>query len=238
MRASTMVVSLYCYYYAVSVLPLSDAVLLISSSPLFVPLAGFLLYQFPVKSSVLIALVAGFVSVVIILQPDGSIPLVGGVFGLTAGVAGAVGAVLVWRMPADEDAVRITFFLALFCALIFALPAIAVAEWPSWREFGLLLLLGLASTAAHFLFCYACLVAPADRIISLEYVTIVFASAIAWIIWDERIDAMFIVGAALIIGANVVVLRTSSQNPKEKSQLSNKRFETRTIGSVVENIRN
>ena len=40
MRGAAVVVSLLCYYYAVSVIPLAEAVLLNFSAPIFVPVLG------------------------------------------------------------------------------------------------------------------------------------------------------------------------------------------------------
>ena len=129
-RAVTVVLSLYCYYYAVSVIPLADAVLLISSSPIFIPLLGFLLFRFPLDKRVLLAVLVGFLGVLLILQPSGGEFNPGAFLGLLAGIFGAIGVVVVWRMPAHEDPGRIAFFLALFSAIIFAVPVAISGEWP------------------------------------------------------------------------------------------------------------
>ena len=58
MRGVAVVVSLLCYYYAVyavSVIPLAEAVLLNFSAPIFVPILGFLLFRFELNRAVLMA---------------------------------------------------------------------------------------------------------------------------------------------------------------------------------------
>ena len=208
LRAGTFALSLYCYYYAISVISLADAALLVSSSPIFVPLFGLLLFRFPLDRRALAAVLVGFLGVALILDPAGDTLNLGASMALLAGIFGAVGVVVVWKMPADEDPARIAFFLALLSAAVFALPAAVSGDWPRGADWWPLLALGLSSTLAHLLFAYACLIAPADRIITLEYSVVVFASALAWLIWDEQPGLLLILGGALIVGASVLVVRS------------------------------
>ena len=68
MRGVAVVVSLLCYYYAVSVIPLAEAVLLNFSAPIFVPILGLLLFRFPLSRPVLIAVLVGFAGAALILK--------------------------------------------------------------------------------------------------------------------------------------------------------------------------
>ena len=213
LRAGTIVLSLYCYYYAVSVIPLADAVLLLSSSPIFVPLLGLLLFRFPLDRRALLAVLAGFLGVLLILQPGVGTVSPGAVFGLLAGLFGAIGVVVVWRMPAQEDPARIAFFLALVSAIVFAMPTAMAGDWPTGGDWLPLLALGVFSTVAHLLFAFACLVAPADRIITLEYSTVVFAAVLGWLIWGEQPDLLFVAGGILVVGAAVYVVRVRGRAP-------------------------
>jgi len=60
LRGVAVVASLLCYYYAVKALPLAEAVLLNFSSPIFVPLFGFLLFRFALDRKVLLAVAVGW----------------------------------------------------------------------------------------------------------------------------------------------------------------------------------
>jgi drug/metabolite transporter (DMT)-like permease len=69
-------------------------------------------------------------------------------------------------------------------------------------------MLGVFSTAAHLLFALGCLIAPADRVITLDYTAVLFASALGWLIWSEAPDLWLVLGGALIIGAGISVIRS------------------------------
>ena len=97
MRGATVVVSLICYYYAVTIIPLAEAVLLNFSAPIFVPILGFLLFRFPFNRTVLIAVAIGFVGAALILKPGTDLFRPAALIGLAAGVLGGLAIVAVWR---------------------------------------------------------------------------------------------------------------------------------------------
>ncbi len=118
-------------------------------------------------------------------------------------------------MPRHEDATRIAVYFALIGILITAGPALfltprlpPVETWPA------LVMLGVFSTAAHVLFARGCLIAPADRVSTLNYTSVFFAAGIAWILWDERIDWFMVAGTAVIILASLVATRTGHHEPR------------------------
>ena len=73
-------------------------------------------------------------------------------------------------------------------------------------------MLGVFSTAAHVLFARGCLIAPADRVGTLHYTSVLFAAALAWLIWDERPDWFMAAGTALIIAASAIAIRSDGRS--------------------------
>ncbi len=212
-RALTVLASLYCYYYAVAAIPLADAVLLNFSSPIFVPLLGLLVFLFALDKSVLYAVLIGFLGVSLVLQPGAGVFEPAALVGLVGGALGGLAVVVLWRMPSGEHPGRIAFFFALIGTVISAVPAVISAEWPSNGAWLPLVMLGAFSTAAHLLLALGCLMAPADRVITLDYTAVLFASALGWLIWSEEPDLMFVLGGILIIGAGVYVMRPRPKRP-------------------------
>ncbi|MCY3753092.1 MAG: DMT family transporter [Alphaproteobacteria bacterium] len=209
LRGVAVVASLLCYYYAVKALPLAEAVLLNFSSPIFVPLLGFLLFRFALDRKVLLAVAVGFVGVALILKPGTDFFRPDALIGVASGALGGLAAVAVWRMPADESPVRIAVYFALIGIAITVGPAIVVnpALLPPAEAWPALIMLGLFSTAAHILFARGCLVAPADRVSPLDYTSVFFAAALAWLIWGEGVDWFTAAGTALVVAGGVIAIR-------------------------------
>ena len=212
LRGVALVAALLCYYYAVSVLPLAEAVLLNFSAPIFVPLLGFLLFRFALDRNALAAVLIGFAGVVLILKPGTDFFQPMALIGLASGVLGGLSAVAIWRMPAHEDPIRIAVYFAGIGILITLGPVLALAEpalppadaWPG------LVMLGVFSTAAHILYAKGCLVAPADRVGTLVYTSVVFAALFGWLFWDERLDWLMAGGTVLVVGAGIIAVRAGA----------------------------
>ena len=212
LRGVALVAALLCYYYAVSVLPLAEAVLLNFSAPIFVPVLGFLLFRFALDRNALAAVLIGFAGVVLILKPGTDFFQPMALIGLASGVLGGLSAVAIWRMPAHEDPIRIAVYFAGIGILITLGPVLVLTEpampppeaWPG------LIMLGVFSTAAHILFAKGCLVAPADRVGTLVYTSVVFAAVFGWLFWDERLDWLMAGGTVLVVGAGVIAVRAGA----------------------------
>ena len=216
-RALAVLASLYCYYYAVAEISLADAALLNFSSPIFVPVLGFLLFGFGLDSRVLVAVLVGFLGVSIVLQPGASVFQPAAAIGLLGGALGGLAVVVLWKMPGGEHPGRIAFFFTLIGVAVSAVPAVSVGEWPGKEAWMALLMLGAFSTAAHILLAWGCLIAPADRVITLDFTAVVFASALGWLIWNEEPDLSLFLGGTLIIGAGIYVTRMRSRYPPAMS---------------------
>ena len=215
MRGVTVVMSLLCYYYAVSVIPLAEAVLLNFSAPVFVPMLGFVLFRFPLSRPVLIAVLVGFVGAALILKPGTALFEPAAVVGLAAGLLGGLAVVAVWRMPKEENAARIAVYFALIGIVITCGPVLAAPRLPPPDTWLALAMLGGLSTAAHVIFARGCLIAPADRVGTLHYTSVFFAAGLAWLIWDERVDWFMAAGTALIIAASVIAVRAGRRQPRQ-----------------------
>ena len=207
MRGVALVAALFCYYHAVSVLPLTEAVLLNFSAPIFVPVLGFLLFRFRLDPRALAAVLIGFAGVVLILKPGTAFFQPAALIGLASGILGGLSAVAIWRMPAHEDPFRIAVYFAAI-GIVATLPAVLLGPaLPAPETWPWLVLLGACSTAAHVLFAKGCLIAPADRVGTLVYTAVVFAALFGWLFWGEGVDWLMAGGTVLIIGAGVIAVR-------------------------------
>ena len=215
MRGVALVAALICYYHAVSVLPLAEAVLLNFSAPIFVPLLGCVLFRFALDRAAAAAVLIGFAGVVLILKPGTDLFQPVALIGLASGVLGGLSAVAIWRMPTEENPIRIAVYFALIGILITAGPVLAEPRLPPAETWAALIMLGVFSTAAHVLFAKGCLIAPADRVGTLVYTAVVFAALFGWLFWGERLDWLMAGGAVLIVGAGVIAVRAGAPGGRQ-----------------------
>jgi drug/metabolite transporter (DMT)-like permease len=199
--------AMYCFFYTIAHLQLSEAFLLVATAPLFIPLIAYVWMQEKVSRNVKGAVCIGFVGIVLILKPGFGIFKPVALAGLSAGILAALAMVSIRRMSATEPAIRIVFYFTVLSTLISAGPLL----W-SWRPpqpviWGLLLLIGLLATVGQFLLTKGYSYAPAAQLGPFTYANIIFATLIGWIFWGETLDLPTWLGAFLICVAGIITTR-------------------------------
>ena len=196
-----------CYFYAVARLRLADAVLLNQSMPLFIPLVerAWLGERIPRRLWGVLAL--GFAGLLLILRPGTGVFEPAALVGLASAVFASISQVGIRRLTRTEPVTRIVFYFGLVGSVVALPPA---AWWwmsPSAGTWAVLLLMGVFATVGQLTLTRAYLHAPAASVGPFLYAGPVFAGLLDWLIWDRLPDALFVVGAAVVILAATLALR-------------------------------
>lgn len=198
LRALFGVTGIYLFVYAISHLPLAEAVLLNHTSALFVPFIAFLWLGERLTRWVGTALVIGFVGIALILQPSASLPSVGTLVGLASGFTTALAVVTIRRNAETEPYQRIVFYFFTLATLVSAVPAALYWQTPTPLQWLMLAGAGLCATLGQLGATKAYSLAPATRIGPYTYVSVVFAALWGWALWSETPGTLSIAGAVLI----------------------------------------
>lgn len=207
-RATTGIISMYCFFYVISQLPLAQAMLVLLLSPFVVPIiARFWLNERPSKLT-LFAIALGFVGVFIAI-PVSSGPgnLLMLAIGLLSAVLVAVTKTTIRYMSDTEPAARIVFYFSLLTALIsfipvpFAWQPLPAIAWWAFAGMGVLAAVGqMAMTRAYAL-------APASEIGMWTYSSVVFAGLFGYLFWQEPVTMAWFAGVLIIFYAGYVTSR-------------------------------
>ncbi|NYT81934.1 DMT family transporter [Alcaligenaceae bacterium] len=210
------VTSMWLGFYAISHLPLSTAVSLNYTAPLFI--AGWMLawggtQRDPVRIA---AVILGFLGVVAVLRPSiGHDQLLPAAVGLVAGALSAVAMMQVRELgKAGEPEWRTVFIFSCFVCFTgftgFAIDGqreIDGATLLALTGVGLFGLVGQLAMTRAFGLGSALLTA------ALQYTTIIFAALLGIIFWDDLPDIVAWAGMALIIASGLLsIWRTYSED--------------------------
>ncbi len=200
-------VSLVAYFYAITLIPLATAVTLNYTSPLF--LALLLVFWVGERPSARLyaALAAGFVGVVLVLQPTMERQqLFGGMLGLASGVISSMAYLNVRKLGAmGEPEWRTVFYFSLFSA-VGGLPWLLLSHpFHAIDITGGLLLAGVGvfGVAAQLCMTAAYTRGRTLTAASLAYSTVAFSSVFGVVLWRESPPLAAWLGIALIVGAGV-----------------------------------
>ncbi len=196
-------IGIFCNFYAVDHLPLSDASMLGKMSPFFAIIFSFFLLKERISLTQFSALLIAFIGVLFVVKPTG-IPseffpyFVGLLGGLCAGVAYTF--VRSLGMQSVPQAFTICFFSAFSC--IVTLPYLLFAFVPmSFFQIFSLLLAGLMATGGQFGITYAYSYAPAKEISIFDYIQIPFSALLGYLIFSQTVDFLSVFGYGIIFFA-------------------------------------
>ncbi|MFT7375484.1 MAG: drug/metabolite transporter (DMT)-like permease [Oceanospirillaceae bacterium] len=218
-RSLIGIVAMYCLFYSWGHLPLAQAAVLKQTAPFFIPIVGFFWLKENISRWTVIAILVGFIGVWIILNPNNhtQLPWVA-ILAIFGSALGATAKVVVRKLTLTESSIVIVFYFSLFNTLFSLVPALLVWDTPSlWVLAGMVLMAGFA-TLAQLLLSKGYRYAPAGQLGTFTYGSVIFASLLGWLLWDELVTSEAMLGMALVVGSGVLVMlgsvkeRTSSNS--------------------------
>lgn len=154
-----------------------------------------------------IATALGFVGVVMIVRPGSGLNPTGVVFAVITAVGTAAFHLLTRLLARTET----TPAMILSTALVGAISYGATLPWswhgpsPDLGHVALLVVLTTTSTLGHFLLTAGYREAPASLLAPVNYLHIVWATVLGWVVFAHMPDAVTLAGMALVLASGVLV---------------------------------
>lgn len=184
-------------------LPLADASAINFIWPLLVTVFSIVLLGERVGVRRALATLAGFIGMLVIIRPGSSAFHPAAVFPLMAAVSWAFASVITRKLSADEAAETTIVWSALiaFAVGLASMPFVFIMPTP--REFGICVLIGLASSVAHAMVIVAYSRATASSLAPYSYSQLVWAAAAGVLFFGTLPDGWVITGAAIIAASGI-----------------------------------
>ena len=202
-RAAIGLLAMYANFYAVAHAPLADVVAISYASPLFATVVAVLALGEVIRARRVTALAIGFVGVLLVLRP-GMQALAPGHYAALAGAVSVAASLATIKMLTGTDRperiVGYTFLLML--PITFAV-ALLVWVWPSPRELGLLIVIGVSANIAHMALTRAFTVAEVSAVMPFDFVRLVIAGSFGALLFGEALEWETVVGAGVILLSSV-----------------------------------
>lgn len=198
--------SMLCITKALTTTSLAEVVLLNNTAPLYVPLIVWLWHRTKISHFLGLSILVGFAGVFIILQPGFGTLQTGMLFAILSGIFAAL-LVVVTKQIVGEPLARILFYYYL---LWFALLSPFVFfSWLPMPPFLWALLIGSAfsSIAAQVTFTASMRFAPSQEVAPLIYTGVIFSAIIGWLVWQEKIDLISLIGMAVVCVGGILLTR-------------------------------
>jgi drug/metabolite transporter (DMT)-like permease len=206
-RAIIGVIAMGCWFTAITLVPLADAVALNFTLPLFATAGAAVFLSEKVGVRRWSAAAVGFLGMLIILRP-GFLELTPAMFlPIIAAVFMATSVLILKSLSDTENPNAMVFYMNLFMTPISLVPALFFWQWPSWAALGLLAMLGFVAMLAHLSLARAYGKADASAVMPFDYARLPFVAVIAFFLYGEVADLWTWAGAAVIAGAAFYIAR-------------------------------
>ena len=214
-RSTTQAVAQSLIIIAFGLMPLGGAVAINFSSPLFATLfAAFYLGE-KVGLARGLALVAGFLGVMLVAAPGADSFRVGALFALGNAVLFGSVTAAVRGMTVTESAETLTVYQMVFLTLFFtlALP-FAGFTWPTGIDLLAMLANGLINAFGQYWWTRSLSLAPPSAVGPFYYFMLVWSLMLGFFFWGDIPTLPLLGGSAIVVGSGLFLLwHESSKKP-------------------------
>ena len=210
-RCTVGLSAMACYFYAVQQIPLSNAVTLQYTAPLFVALFSGAMLRERVSSLVYGCIALSFVGTVLIVSPSLRSVDIDALVALISGVLSAFAYLAVRGLRTSASPDGVVFWFALFCTLA-TLP-LAASELPRLALPEVLAItgVGICAGVGQTGMTRAYQAARAAYIGAFSYATVLVGGIYGWLLFHQTLVWSDALGAALIVGSGALLVSSAPE---------------------------
>ncbi|WP_106746308.1 DMT family transporter [Yoonia maritima] len=205
LRGCTLALASLTMGLALRLMPIGETIAIMYVSPFAVMAIAVPLLGEKVTPVGWFFAILGFCGVLLIMRPGGGLDPMGVLWALLNAACATAYHLLTRVLSRTETSIAMIFHVTLVGAVFFTLSALPTLSGPlpSLPDFGAMVLLGMFATSGHFLFAVAYRHAPASLIAPVNYLHLVWAALLGWLVFGDLPDGISMIGIAMIILAGV-----------------------------------
>ncbi|MDC0526985.1 DMT family transporter [Euryarchaeota archaeon] len=213
-RCITGFSAMACYFYAIPLIPLTTAVVLQWTSPLFVALFSGYLIKEKVSPFLFGCIGIAFTGTVLIISPSFEAVEINALYALASGILSALAYLSIRELRSTASSESVVFWFAIFCVIV-SLP-LSARELTTLTSYEVQLLVGVGITAGigQIGMTRAFHAAKAAYIGAFSYSTVVVSWIYGLFIFDEVLSSWDMLGTLLIVGSGIILATTSPKTSK------------------------
>lgn len=199
------------WFYAMARIPISQVTALGYLTPVLVTVAAALFLGEVLHARRLLAVVAGFIGVLIIVRPGFEEISAGQWAQLGTTPLFAASMLLTKRLTRQNDAIVIVAGLSLICTL--TLLPLAMLQWvtPSMEDLVLLCVTAVLATLGHYTMTLAIGFAPLSTLQPISFLQLIWATIAGYLLFSEAVDIYVVLGGSIIVASASYIAHRESR---------------------------
>lgn len=206
LRAILGICAMFCWFTALSKIPIANATALSFSTSVFAAIVAWLFLGEIMKVRRWVAIFIGFLGVIVVLRPTPEGFNAWSLLVLASAVAWGSTLSIVKRLSANEAPFVIVAWMGISLTLLSVPAAIYFWQTPTLSELAVLLLIGLLGTGGHIFLTRALQRADVALVMSIDFARLIWTTLIGYMIFSERLDLQTALGATIIFIAGWYII--------------------------------
>jgi drug/metabolite transporter (DMT)-like permease len=204
--------------WAVSILPLTTATTLGFAQVFFISLLAWYFLNEPIGTHRLGAVALGFLGVILVMRPgfDGILN-VNVLIPTIAALGASVAIISVRKLSQTESTATLLVYQALFVGILAGIPLFWLWVTPDLPSLLFLMAMGVLAAGGQWTGVIALRLGEASVIGSIQYVQLIYAAILGFILFSEVPDRYTLLGAAIIISASLYLMYRESLSKKKSN---------------------
>ena len=186
------------WFYAIGVIPLVEVFALEFTSPIWLAVLAAIILKERLTPVRILAVLLGFVGVMVILRPGMSAISIGSLAALGAAFGYATTHVTTRFLALRDPPLAILFYMTAIQVPLGLFPALAGWRWPGGAEWFWLAALGTASMTAHYTLTRAMQLVEATVAAPMNFLRLPLIAAVGYVFYAEKLELWVGLGAVLI----------------------------------------
>jgi drug/metabolite transporter (DMT)-like permease len=200
-----LLVSMVLFFVAVAELPLAEVMALSFTKPLFATLGAALLLREAVRARRWVAVLVGFLGVLIVLKPGAEAVSPYAAMVLLSALVLAGVALLIKRLTATESATTIVLYQAVFMTAMSVPLALLYWRTPGLAELPFLVVIGTLGTVSWLCMTRAFALVDASVVMPFEFARLPLTALAAYLLFAEVPTVWTWLGGAVIFGSTAYI---------------------------------
>ena len=214
LRAAFNIVAMLSFFYALSITPLAEVTALGFTAPIFATVLAALVLGEVVRIRRWVAILVGFLGVLIILRPGFVEIGFGQLLTLLSAMVWSCALMVIKSLGRTDSSATIITYMALLMIPLSLGPALFFWKWPDLHQWGWLVAIGVLGGLGQFCIAESLRLADTAVVMPFDFFKLIWVTVIAYLAFAQELDVYTWIGGAVIFASTMyIAYRERRANP-------------------------
>jgi len=220
LRASSGFLSMTMWFYAVSMIPIADAVSISFIVPSLTTIFAIIFLKEKINIKNWISIIIGFIGVLIIIRPGFKEFNIAYLLMIVSACFWAISNILTKILSASQQPINVVAYLTTIMTILSVPFGVFYIQPLTVFSIFLLIAMAIISNLSYFLLSKSYSKADLSIVQPFDFTRLIFSALIGYFIFDEKVDLLTIVGSLIILCGLLIALPKKNINQKPISSIS------------------